>query len=358
MRNVLAVVMIMGSTSTLSANICGPGARIDFPVTEIFRDEEAGYHLDAMGRSPSDGSGFGGLSTYARFYPQVLAERSAALPPELADLPYLAVLSTQLSFGDPLQMLTYTPQSTVLPQIVAALERLGLTEAAEAARVPLEVFPGWEDGLTARLEEVGRLGSSELGGARGERMRHGAERLRALGPEIAAAVEDLLGKDPTIAADYERRRLAVGDDRRIEYLVTRVVAECMAGSGWTPDEKDAAFARLAEPQRDLVLMYVFLLESYNGSIHQYFYNSSGTMAPQLAETLDRLGLPDHAAGIRKGMAVFPAPYPRDTEARRSVMAGFTEDEHEALYQLTYLADDGRILERMTKLARDTGLMPR
>ena len=56
--------------------------------------------------------------------------------------------------------------------------------------------------------------------------------------------------------------------------------------------------------------------------------------------------------------MFPVPYPRDTEARRAVMAGFTKAEDDALYDLNVWADDGIILDEMTLLARETGLMPR
>jgi hypothetical protein len=118
-----------------------------------------------------------------------------------------------------------------------------------------------------------------------------------------------------------------------------------------------AFAGMARTQRDILLLHFFLAESFNGSTHQYFYNSSGTMAPQLADLLDRIGLPDHAAGIRHGMSMFPGPYPRDTDARREVMLKFTEAQDEALYQLTVWADDGKVSEAMQRLVTEAGLMP-
>jgi hypothetical protein len=350
------MVVVVLSPGMAGANPCAPGAVVDYPLTEVLNDEASGYHVEAIIRGPVDGSAE--VYGYADQYPKVLAERSAALPPALADLPYLIVLGAQVEFADPLQMLTYTPESTVLPQVVAALDRQGLTEAAKAAQVPLEVFPGWDGGLSKRLEEARTSGSGWPDGARGILMRVAADALHRMAPEIQAATLDLLASDPKVAAEYEVLRVAVKDDRRVQYLIEQLMVQCMGNWGWTPTEMDAAFARLAPPQRDLMLMHLFLSESFNGSTHQYFFNSSGTMAPQLAETLDRLGLPDHAAGVREGMAIFPAPYPRDTDARRDVMADFTEVEDEALYQLTIWADDGLILDAMNRLARDAGVMPR
>jgi hypothetical protein len=336
----------------VAASPCEPGARLDYPMSAVLRDEATQYTVDAIVADdvPPDADP---LLPYATAYRLGLAERAAALPPGLSDLPYLIALSEVARYPDPLYSLTYAAQSTVLPEMIAAAERHGLPDEAGLLRVPMVVFPDWDAGPSARTATMGGGG---IGVMSEWAMDRASRSLNAAAPRTSAAVEALIASDPQLAADYEAQRQSVTPERRVDHLVERLVAECLA-NWWTPKEADAAFAGMAPAQSDILVLFFFLAESFNGSTHQYFFNSSGTMAPQLAEVLDRIGLPDHAAGIREGMAMFPTPYPRDTDARRDVMAGFTEAEDEALYALTIWADDGQVGDAMVRLATEAGLMP-
>jgi Domain of unknown function (DUF4375) len=352
MRAVRGLLVGVALAGPAVANPCDPGARLDFPLSVVLRDEATQYTIDAIMADdvPPDADP---IQPYATAYRLGLAERAAALPPDLSGLPYLIALSEVASYPDPLYSLLVAAQSAVLPEMIAAADRHGLPDEAKLLRVPLAVFPDWDAGPSARSA---MLDGDGLGALKEWAMDRSSRSLHAAAPRISAATEALIAGDPKLTAEYEARRQAVPPDRRIDHLVERLVAECLA-DWWTPEEADAAFAGMAQPQSDILILFFFLAESFNGSTHQYFYNSSGTMAPQLADLLDRIGLPDHADGIREGMAMFPAPYPRDTDARRDVMAGFTEAEDEALYALTIWADDSKVTEAMVRLAKDSGLMP-
>ncbi|MFN4191666.1 MAG: DUF4375 domain-containing protein [Tabrizicola sp.] len=353
----LGIVVALVVAGPANAGPCAPGATVDYPLSAVLADEAIGYWVEAVRRtdilSNPDLLPERSLRRAAD-YPVMMQEKTAALPTPLADLPYLILLAGQARYPDPLYGLTYTEESTVLPEIIAVAERQGLTDVANALRVPMTLYPDWSAGPEARSQILLAQG---LKGLAGSAMRTAAALLHAAAPRIEARAMDLIASDAGLAASYEARRQAVDAERRVEYLLGRLISDCLA-EWWTPDEADAAFAGMGQAQADILLLHFFLAESWNGSTHQYLWNSSGTMAPQLAALLDRIGLPDHAAGVRQGMAVFPAPYPRDTDVRREIMATFSEAQNDTLYAVTVWADDGMILEAMARLAEESGLMPR
>lgn len=353
MRLVRAVAMILGLAGPAVGSPCGPGARLDFPMSELFRADAAEYLFEAISAEgvPPDPDP---VLPYGTAYRLTLEARAAALPAQVADLPYLIALSELAAFPDPLRSLAVMAQSTVVPELAAAADRNGLAAEAALLRRVTSLFPDWDAGPVARSAAM----RDGLLSAPAERaLDAGARALNAATPRILAASEALIARDPQMAATYRARLASASTERRMEYLVHRLTRDCLT-DWWTPGEADAAFAGMAGPQADILLLAGFLFESYNGSVHQYFYNSSGTMAPQLAGLLDRIGLPDHAGAVRAGMAVFPGPYPRDTDARRALMERFTVAEDDALYALTVWADDGMISAAAVRLAEEAGLMPR
>lgn len=166
----------------------------------------------------------------------------------------------------------------------------------------------------------------------------------------------MIAQDADIAALYRTRRAAV-DEKMLLGRVMELVQSC-EGDWWTAAEADAVFGRIAQPQADLILMERFLAESFNGSVHQYFTNSSGTMAPQLRDALRRAGLQAQAASLQAGMDLLSQPYPRDTDQRRIEIDGFDEEKNNRLYDLTEQALDGTIEAAMITLAKNADLWPR
>jgi hypothetical protein len=347
------VVLVLAGP--LHAEICGPGARLDYPMSEVLTLEANGYVATAIMATDFDTVDPLAQVPYASAYVTAVEARRRDLPPALADLPYLIALSDVAEYPDPIYSLTYMAQSVILPQMIEALERQGMEPEAALLRAPMLAFPDWDAGPDARYRVAEAFGH-ELPGLKGQALRLASDTLRRSASRIQMATEALLASDPKVAAEYAAKRQSTDADMRVQYLAYRLIVECLA-DWWTADEADVAFAGMARTQRDILLLHFFLAESFNGSTHQYFYNSSGTMAPQLADLLDRIGLPDHAAGIRQGMSMFPSPYPRDTDTRREVMLKFTEAQDDALYQLTVWADDGKVSEAMQRLVTEAGLMP-
>lgn len=75
------------------------------------------------------------------------------------------------------------------------------------------------------------------------------------------------------------------------------------------------FARLSEPMRHLTATAIMHQQTTNGSLHQFFGNLGGGLAPEAARGFRALGLVSHAEALEQAMALFGAPFPRDDDAR-------------------------------------------
>jgi hypothetical protein len=175
-------------------------------------------------------------------------------------------------------------------------------------------------------------------------------------PRVMDAAVSLLAEDPDLAARLEAERAAADDGARIGYLIRRIF-DCLDLTWWTPREADRALGALAPAQREIVVLDTFVYESNNGGVNQFFWNSSGTLAPELVLILDRHGLSDHAAVIRAGMALFPWRYPRETGRRREIMETFPDAVIQSLYNVTDRFDDGEIDRLIVRIAREAGIWP-
>jgi hypothetical protein len=60
-------------------------------------------------------------------------------------------------------------------------------------------------------------------------------------------------------------------------------------------------------------------EVCNGGLHQFFWNSTGVLAPEAVEGFLALGLPDCAAILKEAMAVFGPTYPRERSERTEAL---------------------------------------
>jgi hypothetical protein len=151
------------------------------------------------------------------------------------------------------------------------------------------------------------------------------------------------------------------DHQRLRYLIERI-GRCIDFTAWTPEENDATFGRLPQAHRDLLMMEMFYGEVMNGGISQYFYNSGGVNAPDLAATLMRVGLNDLSAAVEEGMAFFEQPYPRDTDHRRSVWGNYWEAPPEPLSELDHrvfgLFSEDQFRAAMVRIAKEAGMWPR
>lgn len=86
--------------------------------------------------------------------------------------------------------------------------------------------------------------------------------------------------------------------------------------------------------RPLVLLFAISLaesEINNGGFSQFFYNSSGIVAPEAIEGFKAIGMVKTAALIEEALLLFETPFPRDDWARRAALESIAE---------TFLEDAG------------------
>ncbi|MGL4238642.1 DMP19 family protein [Tabrizicola sp.] len=351
------LVVVMAAAGMAEAGPCEPGAEVDYPLAWVLDMEAREYASSAILNSDLEMSDLADPAHHWPAYLAALEKRSAELPAALADLPYLIVLSDVLDHLAPLSTLTFSQESAAMLRMAEALERQGLKAEAALLRTPMAVFPDWDAGPVARSRGLGSAGWPPPGEI-GEAINRAQESLKLAAPQIRAKTEALIANDVAVVAAYEAQRMKTDPETRLIYLSHLLRIECLPASWRTPEELDRAFAAMPRPQADILLLDFFLTDSDNSSMYDYFFNSTGGMAPQIAEVLDRIGLPDHAAGIRQGIAIFPEPYPRDIEARRDIMLSFTQAETGALRALNVWAYDGHVYAALLRLVEEAGLMPR
>ena len=70
-------------------------------------------------------------------------------------------------------------------------------------------------------------------------------------------------------------------------------------------------------------------EVSNGGLHQFFSNPTGVLAPEAEAAFGRIGLNAAADVLRRAMAFFGEPYPRDQAARLQALPDGDDDDEEA-----------------------------
>ncbi len=133
----------------------------------------------------------------------------------------------------------------------------------------------------------------------------------AFGKVMVAFIE----RKPALWQRIEGQRARLGETARLRYLNQALLDRLQM---WGKPDVEAAPALAALPleQRTLAALSVFNAEFENGGVHQFFYNSSGVIAPEVHTALREVGLERQAAIFKKGLDMLPGTYIRDTEKRR------------------------------------------
>ena len=354
------VAVTMWGAGAMANPVCEQGGGgVVYPLAEVLRNEAIPLHIAEYMRIDWDAQAKTGFSMPdGTEYRAAVIEELAPLRPVHADVRLLALLDHAAGPSKRIMLpLTTASPSGVYDLFLGVLDRQGLNGQAAAMRAAQAAFAVWEGTANSRrsqwVDERGKVINRGLEVA----LDAASAAYLAARPGVLDTAEALIAADPELAKRYEDMRIAAGDDERLPYLL-REIWSCLDGGWWSPEEADAALGVLPRAQRDLVVLDTFMAEAMNGSVHQFFYNSSGTLAPELAEIFDRHGLAGHAAGIRQGMAVYPGDYLRDTTKRREVMLTFSEEQDNILYELTVWADDGKVWALMPKIAKDAGIWPK
>jgi hypothetical protein len=278
----------------------------------------------------------------------------ATFTPEERPVMMLAAISGWMRGEDPMTGFFVLPPGVFYDETVATLDAMGLTDHAALFRVGRGLFGadyGTADQRYARWSDgYGKI----LDVALDTKLAVISAYYRALPDPLDVAVERIAAS-PSLTAIYEPLRAATADDRKLAYLAF-ALWNCVDHYG-PPDKVSARLAALPAPYRHIAVTFVFQAEMLNGSVEQFFYNSSGTLAPEVVLALSAMGLPKHAAAVEKGIDMFPVPYPRDTEKRRDIMEKRGDALRDALVALTGDVDDGAMEPAMIRTAREAGILP-
>jgi hypothetical protein len=85
------------------------------------------------------------------------------------------------------------------------------------------------------------------------------------------------------------------------------------------------YSTMPEASRHLLSAHWLYSEVCNGGFQQFFTNSTGVLAPEAIEGLRALDLAELADTAADAMDFFPAPYPRDPDAREALIDSYYEE---------------------------------
>ena len=299
------------------------------------------FSLDAAGAAEMRAALARGLATFKP------AERSVLV---------LAALDHWTGGATGLKGFFVLSDSVFLEDALQALDAEGLAGHAALLREGAALFgPGYGDTQARRYDRWsdghGEIRDAALDAA----LDRLSERFRAL-PRLLDEAAARIARSPELAALYEPLRSGADEEDRLAFLT---------GGLWTclnhydaPAAVAGRLAALPPAHARIIVVRIFEAEMLNGSVHQAFFNSSGVLAPDVVDALKAMNLPKHAAAVERGIAMFPTPYPRDTEKRRAFMGSQNEAFDNRLGDLTSDVDDGAMHEAMIATARAADILPK
>lgn len=245
--------------------------------------------------------------------PETFAKSLEPLDPDVRTLTLLTTLQYGLG-PNGLHSYFHGDAGQYAPAVRDALEAAGLAREhalfVEAMAVFGSVYPVDNE---ARGKAFGNASSSQ-------EINDLDRRLLAMSAEFGSGQDWIgvivayVGRTPALWQRIEQGRKTLGEMARLEHLTSALRAPL---DFWKPyAEVREKLKALSEPQRTILVLAAFNDEFENGGVHQFFYNAEGAIAPEVVEVLEEIGLARQAALLRRGIAMFKAPYPRDTEQRR------------------------------------------
>ncbi len=232
--------------------------------------------------------------------------------------------------------------------VPSALRELGQSALADSLEKSLRHFSGPPAGLE-RFEVARQLTPA----ARAE--------LEALGNQVDAATDTLLielGKwiekhqsEFTLSNAGLCAFRPVPDDVELEEILSEELAPDLA--------VPALYVRLAKREslspveRSLqIAIHAFGEISDEGGL-SYLFSSKGKDAVEAAAALRQAHAPEAAAIVGRAIAVLPAPFPSDDQARRAALGSLSEDALTRLSALQWELDDLRqpTIDALMKFAR-------
>jgi hypothetical protein len=102
--------------------------------------------------------------------------------------------------------------------------------------------------------------------------------------------------------------------------------------------KKLGYDNLLEEERDYILTWWLEVEASNGTLDQYFSNSTGDSAIDTHAALLRLGASNAAGILQEAMSLFGSEFPTDRKARNDTLKAMTTTTNEGDDILDKLTD--------------------
>jgi hypothetical protein len=154
--------------------------------------------------------------------------------------------------------------------------------------------------------------------------------------ELNAKIISYVNRTPALWQRIENLREKLGDGARLEILVSELANIDL----WKPfADVKLKLDALTKAERSVALVAIFNAEFENGGVNQFFYNSEGSIAPEIHDALLEIGLERQAGILKRGIGMFGEPYPRDTQSRRDTFFGDDEAAEAFNRKLVDLTDE-------------------
>ncbi|UXM95785.1 DMP19 family protein [Bartonella sp. HY329] len=163
-------------------------------------------------------------------------------------------------------------------------------------------------------------------------------------------ITNYLNSVPQLVVLQKELAAKISDEQRLMTLIRLIFTD------YANDPK-RDINNFNEPYREIFLLNYLMMEMENGSLHQYFYNSSGDNAPETLEVLKKYKLEEDAEIFAQALAMFKSPYPKDRMTRSKEYFSKAEwtqwDDDLGTFEL----DTDTIIDTMMKIAQDNDLLP-
>lgn len=93
--------------------------------------------------------------------------------------------------------------------------------------------------------------------------------------------------------------------------------------GWSDNGYDSSQSKLPREVQLLAATDYGKSDIENGGFYQFFYNHTGTFAPEMIEWFARAGFPEAASAIKDAIAIFGNEFPRSQSERQRTLATLT-----------------------------------
>lgn len=257
--------------------------------------------------------------------PAELARKIAPLDGDARTLALLYALWYNLG-GEGLHTYFYMETAATAPMMLDALQNAGLTREANIFSQAMAMFDkdypldlaqrsklyGWSQPST-RIDAVTTM-PAPLNAFDYAMFKLSDEFGRK--PAFQKAIMGFVNGKPALWQSIEAQRVKLNEPDRLAALIDSLWRSVGSLSRPYPEvERRLSFR--SKPQRALLVTSVFNDEFRDGGVHQFFYNSSGALAPDVYAAMLELGMTRQAEIFKRGLDMFGKTYLRDTEQRRA-----------------------------------------